>query len=328
MTHAVEAALRATARPRAAGAGFRASIAALIAAILLGLVAGAGAAHGDEPIPVTASILPLGDFVEQVGGARVKVTLLVPPGQNPHVFSLKPSQVTALQRARLVVLNGLGLEFWADQVVASLDNRRVPVLRLGENLGLKPDSGVHREDEEADKGEHGEPHDHGPINPHVWLDPVLAMGMVRQIRDALAGIDPAHGAEYGARTEHYLAELQSLDEAYRTALGGVSQHTFIAFHSAFDHLAARYGLIQLTVLKGSGQSEPSPARVAEIIRTARRLRVKAIFAEPQLPDRAARLIAEEAGIGVARLVSEGAQPGDTYLGFMRENLRQLVSALR
>jgi ABC-type Zn uptake system ZnuABC Zn-binding protein ZnuA len=283
-------------------------------------------ALAQPPIPVAASILPLGDFVRQVGGERVQVTLLVRPGGNPHAFSLKPSQVAALQGSRLIVLNGLGLEFWADRVVASLDNRRIRVLRLGEGLGLQPDPNAVARAEEDHEGE--EDHDEGPINPHVWLDPVLAMGMVRQIQDALEQIDPAHAAEYRGRAERFGAELESLDAEYRSRLGPLPQRTFIAFHAGYDHLAARYGLQQMAVLKGSGQAEPSPARVAEVIRTARRLRVKAIFAEPQFPERAARLIAEEAGIVLARLDPTGQRESDTYLAVMRENLRQLEAALR
>jgi zinc transport system substrate-binding protein len=327
MIHEVRTAPRSAKRTEGAAAASRVRNAALIAALALApLIHAPEAVHADGPIPVTASILPLGDFVRQVGGDRVKVTLLVPPGQNPHAFSLKPSQVVELQRARLIVLNGLGLEFWAGQVVASLDDQKVVVLRLGEHLGLKAGPNARREKEEEEGEE--EPHEHGPINPHVWLDPVLAMGMVSQIRDALIGLDPAHAAEYRERTERYLAELTRLDADYRAALSGLPQRTFIAFHSAFDHLAARYGLAQLAVLQGSGQSEPSPARLAEMIREARRLKVRAIFAEPQFPERPARLIAEEAGIGVARLVSEGGKVDDTYLGFMRENLAQLAAALK
>ena len=154
------------------------------------------------------------------------------------------------------------------------------------------------------------------------------MGMVRQIRDALSLLDPAHAAEYRARTERYLAELSALDAEYRTALQDLHQRTFIAYHAGYDHLAARYGLTELAVLKGSGDTEPSPARVAEVIRAAKRLGVKAVFAEPQFPERAARLIAEEAGIGVAHLDPTGQKASDTYLTVMRENLRQLAAALR
>jgi len=295
-----------------------------VGALLAGLV-WSSATQAAGPVEITASILPLGDFVRQIGGERVHVTLLVPPGQNPHVFSLRPSQVAALQRSRLIVLNGLGLEYWADQVLASLDNRRTPVLRLGERLHLPPPEA--QAEEHPDSSEE-EGHGHGPVNPHVWLDPVLAADMVRQIRDSLSGLDPAHSAEYSDRADRYLAELATLDTEFRSTLGNLPQRTFIAFHAGYEHLAARYGLKQLAVLQGPGDVEPSPARVAEIIRAARRLGVRAIFAEPQFPERAARLIAEEAGIRVARLDPTGRREPDSYLDLMRENLRQLAEALR
>jgi ABC-type Zn uptake system ZnuABC Zn-binding protein ZnuA len=255
----------------------------------------------------------------------VRVTILVPPGQNPHAFALRPSQAASLNRAQLLVLNGLGLEFWAEQVISALDNRSIRVLRLGERLGptVPPGSAPPRDREEGERKPA-----RGAINPHVWLDPVLAMEMVRQVRDALVAADPARAAAYRERADRYLAELAALDADYRQALGDLPARTFIAFHAAYDHLAARYGLTQVAILKGFGDVEPTPARVAEVIHIARRLRVRAIFAEPQFPWRSAQLIAEEAGIGVAILDPLGQSEAATYLGIMRENLRQLVQALR
>jgi zinc transport system substrate-binding protein len=160
------------------------------------------------------------------------------------------------------------------------------------------------------------------------LDPVLAMAMVRQVRDALIEARPAGAAEFRDRAERYLAELALLDADYRRELGALQSRTFVAFHAGYGHLAARYGLTEVAILRGAGDVEPSPARVAEVIRTVRRVGARAIFAEPQYPQRAARLIAEEAGAGLAILDPLGQSEDATYLGLMRENLKQLAAALR
>jgi len=315
----------------------RALLATPLTTLVAGLLAlgqgGPARAQGDAPLEVVASILPIANFVAEVGGARVRVTTLVGPGQNPHAFTLKPSQVAALHRARLLVLNGLGLEFWADTVAAGLDRRRIRVLRLAEGLplGSEAAAGEDRLTEahesgprEPDEADHG----HGPIDPHVWLDPRWAMAMVSQIRDALVELMPGHAPEFRERAMRYLAQLETLDRAYRETLEPLPRRTFIAFHAGYGHLAARYGLREVAILKGLGDGEPSPARIAEVIRTARRLKARAVFAEPQYPRRAAQLIAEEAGAGLALLDALGQREGMTYLELMRENLRQLEAALR
>lgn len=303
---------------------------ALIAALLAWGERSAAQGRSHAPLEVVASILPLADFVREVGGARVRVTTLVKPGQNPHAFSLRPSQVTALHRAHLLVLNGLGLEFWADTVVGSLDSTRIRVLRLGENLDFESSARANADEDDPGRHEEGEDdeHEHGAIDPHAWLDPILAIAMVRQIQDALGEAMPEHGAEFHERAERYVGELEALDRAYRDTLQPVKQRTFIAFHSGYGHLAARYGLEEVAILRGIGDAEPSPARIAEVIRTARRLKARAIFAEPQYPLRAARLIADEAGAGLAVLDGLGQRDGATYLELMRENLKQLAAALR
>lgn len=306
-------------------------VACVLAALLALGARSAALAQAEAPLEVVASIMPLADFVAQVGGPRVRVTTLVRPGQNPHAFTLRPSQVTALHRAELLVLNGLNLEFWADNVVASLDTRKVRVVRLGEQLTSLP---IHvppaHADAHGDEGEdeQGDDHGHGGIDPHVWLDPVLAMEMVVHIRDALSQLRPQWRDEFHHRARLYLSDLGELDREYRHILSPLPNRTFIAFHAGYHHLAERYGLTEVAILKGVGDTEPSAARIAEIIRTARRLKARAIFAEPQYPQRAAQLIAEEAGAGLAILDGLGQREGITYLDLMRENLNQLAAALK
>jgi zinc transport system substrate-binding protein len=166
------------------------------------------------------------------------------------------------------------------------------------------------------------------MDPHLWLDPLAAVEMVARIRDALGAARPEHAETFSARAAHYTAKLHALHREFQDALTPLRQRTFIAFHAGYGHLAARYGLEEVSILKGLGESEPSPARIAQVIRTARRIQARAIFTEPQFNQRAARLIAEEAGTGLAVLDALGQRGGMTYLELMRENLKQLTAALR
>jgi zinc transport system substrate-binding protein len=299
---------------------------ALALAAALGATAAPRRAEGDgAKLRVVASIAPLADFAREVGGDRVEVEQLVPPGQNPHTYALKPAQMRGLTRARLLVLNGMGLEFFGEKIAEAAGNPDLVVLRTAEGLvagalgAAAHGAHDHDEEDEADPAR----------NPHVSVDPVYAMAQVERIRAALAALDPAGRAAYEANARRYLVELAALDGEFRAALATVRTRRFIVFHPSFTHLARRYGLEQVAVVSSGGtDQEPLPRRIAAVIETARRLHARAIFAEPQFPRKSAETIAAEAGIAVAYLDPIGAGPRATYLGTMRANLRALVAALQ
>jgi zinc transport system substrate-binding protein len=283
--------------------------------ILLGLALFASLAlnnadvRAQERLAVAASILPLADFARQVGGERIRVETLIPAGASPHTYEPTPAQLRFLSRARVLVLNGVGLEFWADKVIAAVDNAKLVVVRTADDLKILA----------------GDPDEPGG-NPHVWLSPREAIHQVEMIRDALVRADPAGTATYHANAARYVGELRAFDAEIRATVATFPQRKFIAFHAAWAYFARDYGLEQAAVIERSPGREPSPAEIAGIIRTARAIGAKAIFAEPQFPASAARVIAEESGAAVLLLDPLG-KPPDTYLGLMRSNLAQISKGL-
>ena len=257
-----------------------------------------------ERIPVAVSIAPLADFVAGVGGDRVEIEVLVPPGASPHTFTLKPAQMRFLSRARLLVVVGLGLEFWLEDAVAAAGNPDLEVVVT--SRGVKPlDS-----------------------NPHIWLDPLLAVLQVASIRDALERVDPDHRLDYEINAARYIGRLLELDASIRKRVATWSHREFVAFHPAWVYFAARYGLVQAAVIEASPGKEPSPAEMARIIDTVRRLKVRAVFAEPQFSPKAAQTIAVETGVQVLFLDPLGGVPGrETYFQLMEYNLEQMEKAL-
>lgn len=258
-----------------------------------------------------ASILPLADFTREVGGDRVAVEALVPPGASPHTYELLPSQLRLLNRARLLVLNGVGLEFWADRVIAAADNPNLLVVRTSDGLSIIE----------------GDPDEPGG-NPHVWLSPRCAMHQVRMIRDGLIKADPAGTAAYEANARSYFHQLNLLDEEIREQVATFSSRRFIAFHAAWAYLARDYGLDEAGVIEHRPGQEPSPEEIASIVKTVRSIRARAIFAEPQFSPRAAQAIAEETGTHVLFLNPLGSPPEYRYLEMMRANLKVMAEALK
>ncbi|MBZ5496141.1 MAG: metal ABC transporter substrate-binding protein [Acidobacteriia bacterium] len=276
-----------------------------------GCVNSKGSKMQDTRVPVVASILPLADFARQVGGERVQVEVLVPAGASPHTYDLTPAQLKAVTRARVLVLNGVGLEFWAGKVISAADNPHLTVVTVSE--GLKILSG--------DADEPGG-------NPHTWLSPVDAMRQAEKIREALVTADPAGAEIYRANADRFQRELRRLDEEIRTAVAGFSSRRFIAFHAAWSYFAADYGLEETAVIERSPGQEPSPAEIAAIVRKAREIKARVIFAEPQFSTKAAEVIAEESGARVLLLNPLGRPPDYRYLDLMRYNLSQISMALR
>jgi zinc transport system substrate-binding protein len=266
-------------------------------------------------LKVVASIYPVGDMVKEVGGDRVEVRVLLPPGASPHIF--EPTMKTAkdISQSRLFFGIGAGLDSWAEKLVrASGENIRVVPLSEGMKL-LR------------EEGEHG--HEHGPGNPHIWLDPVLAVEMLKKIERVLEETDPPGASVYRRRSAEYTAKLQALDAEIRKTVSAFGIKSFVSFHPAWDYFALRYGLKSVGVIEESPGKEPSPQKLQAIVKAIRDHHIKAVFAEAQLNPRAAEVIAREAGVKVIMLDPEGGLPGrETYLGLMRYNLERMKEAMQ
>jgi zinc transport system substrate-binding protein len=299
------------------------------AEFILSEVEGLRTGPGADKVKVAVSIAPLADLAQQVGGEYVIVTTLVPLAASPHTYEPTPAQVKEVAEANVLALIGLEFEFWAEDVIESAANPDLIVVYTSEGIEI-----IHDEHEHEQEG-------HEVGNPHIWLDPLSAMVQVGHIRDALIEADPAHKAEYEANAEAYLAQLEALDEEISAQVATWSHREFIAFHPSWVYFAQRYGLTQAAVIERTPGKEPSPAELAEIIETARRIGARAIFAEPQFSPKAAETIAAESGTQVLFLNPLGgalrqaqdealrqAQEPTSYLEMMRYNVAQMGKALK
>lgn len=280
----------------------------VLSATLIGLTF--GSAYGDAPVHVAVSIEPLADFVRQVGAADVDIITLVPPGASPHTYELKPSQVAQVSKARLLILIGAGLEYWADSLVKAVANPDLQVIDTSKGITL------------IGAGRTG-------ANPHIWLDVRQAMTQVKAIEAGLIQADPARAEAYRSRAASYLNKLASLDEEIFREVKSWKTKEFIAFHPAWVYFARRYGLKQAAVIEQSPGREPSPAELARIVETAKRIGTRAIFAEPQFSSKAADTIAQETGARVLLLDPLGSSLSDrSYISMMRYNVAQMAKALK
>lgn len=307
-------------RPRAAAGR------PLVIVMLAGLAAVAAACgQGSTPGPGSASVRVvatttiLADLVRQVGGARVEVASLVPPGGEVHTFDPSPSDARRLAEADLIVINGLGLDDWAEGLAEGAD-ATAPLVHLAEGLdGVEPITGGDQE--------------HGGVNPHLWLDVELARRYVAGIVDALAEVDPDGAAGYAAGAETYDRRLAELDGWILDQLGAVPEERrrVVSFHDAFPYYARAYGLeIEGTIVDSPGQ-DPSAGALADLVRAIRASGVSVILAEAQFsPELAATIAAETDATVVTDLYTDsvGDPPVDTYEAVLRWDTERIVEALR
>jgi len=302
---------------------------------LLGPAAPAGAAPPAGKLQVAATIVPLGDFCQRLGGELVQVQTLIPPGASPHVFEPAPSVMARASHARVFVHIGAGLEPWAARLLRSRSPKNLvvvveaaqgmPLLGADEGPGHQPAKA------QGHAGPHPGSHEtHLGGNPHIWLDPVLAQEICRKITGALIQADPDHRAQYEANLADYQAKLAALDREIKQHAQKWRLRDYVCFHPAFSYFARRYNLHEVGAIEAAPGREPTPRHLQDLVAAIRRHGIKVVFAEPQLNPRIAEVIAREAGVKVLMLDPMGGRPpyGSDYLQMMRANLAALDEALR
>lgn len=232
------------------------------------------------PLHVVVSVAPQRTFLRYIAGARVRVTVWVQPGQDPHHYEPTPRQVAELSQADVYVRIGMPFEdAWMPRLRAA--NPRMEVVDLRAGLGLSPLEHRH---------EHGEHMGHEELDPHIWTSPLLVQRMGRQLRDDLIRRDPEGSALYRANYAAFAAKLEALDRDIRATLTNLKQRRFMVFHPAWGYFAATYDLIQIPI--ESQGKEPGAKALGILIDQAQSQGLRVIFVQPQFDRKAARTVAE------------------------------------
>jgi zinc/manganese transport system substrate-binding protein len=282
--------------------------------ICLALMASAFSTHAQDRVNVVASFSIQGDFVRNVGGDRVDVTTLVGPNGDVHVYTPAPSDARKIVEARLVVVNGLGLEGWLPRLVQSSGSKATIVEASNGITPLLVGAAA---------------------DPHAWQSVANAKIYVANIRDALGAADPTGAAVYRANAQNYLAKLSNLDREVREAVAQIPQNRrkAISTHGAFGYFAAAYGIAFIAPLGVSTESEPSARDIAGIIKQIKTEGIPAVFLENISDDRLMRRISAETGARIGGTLysdsltdEKGEAP--TYIDMVRHNIKALTSALK
>jgi zinc transport system substrate-binding protein len=238
------------------------------------------------------SVLPHKYIVEKVGGARVSVIALVHPGDSPHTYEPKPSQMAALAHAALFFTTGVEFEqAWLPRLRSSLKTVRIVALDSG--ITKIPMACHHGEEEHA----HAHDHNHAAaLDPHIWLAPELVKGQAAIICSALVQVDAAHAALYRENYRVFMGEISALQDTLRQLLARAANKKFLVFHPSWGYFAQEFGLVQVPVEIGG--REPRPAELEKIMVLIKKEGISAVFVQPHVSSGAARVLAAQAGLRV------------------------------
>ena len=268
-----------------------------------------------------ASFLPLYCFVANVAGDTATVDSLISGGLSPHEFQFKPQDIRKIEGADLLVLNGLGLEPWKEKLLRNSSPRMT--IEVADTLGAQL---IHTADT------HDEGHDAKArtANPHVWLDPQLAMACVSNVLAAATRLDPTNGPAYATNAAAYIRRLGVLDVELAEQLKPFKGAAVISYHDGLPYFARRYGLKLVAVVEPSAEVTPSARRLAELRQVVRTERVQVLLVDPQASSRLAYRIGKDFGLPVVSIdtLETGALSGSAYEDAMRRNVEALTRAFR
>lgn len=303
------------------------------------LLAGCGAAGSttenteSNKLQVVTTFYPMYDFTKQVAQDDAEVSMLLEAGMEVHSFEPSSQMIAEIQDADVFIYNSPEMETWVPDVLASIDTSDMVVICASDAITLLEYEGeAHAHDHESEEKGANAGHSH-TVDPHVWLDPVLAQTEVSTIAEGLAEADPDNAEDYLENARIYNGKLNELDEAYRAAFEGTENRTFVTQHAAFAYLAARYNLNQISVTGLNAEVEPSAAALATLSDYVKANNISHIYFENNASSQTAETLAEEVGVELAVLsplegiTEEDQKKGSDYISVMLENLEALKKSI-
>ncbi len=300
----------------------------------------------DDKVEVIATLFPQYDFVKQIGGDKVNVTLLLPPGAESHTYEPTPQDMIKIDESDLFVYTGEEMEPWASSLISGME-KEINVLDLSttvdlinvekfeEEHGYETDE-THEENDNKDDNHADTDEHHHSYDPHIWLNPLYAIQMIRSIENELCQVDPENEEFYRNNSNEYINQIELLDAEIEQTVNS-SRTRKIAFGGAFaySYFIERYDLEFVTAYQACGENtEPSTKQVKDVIDYIKENKLPVIFYKEYTNGNVARTISEETGAKmlvfntVHNLSKEEIENGASYVSIMRQNLANLKEALK
>jgi zinc transport system substrate-binding protein len=302
-----------------------------------GLTGFSAPALGQEPrTRVVVTLFPLYDFARNIGQERIELSLLLPPGVEPHAFEPKPGDIARVAQAEVFIYTGKAMEPWAEKIVKGAGRPGLRVVDASRGIKLMKMGGAEADAARTNAGPPPHRHRHGDpgVDPHIWLDLANAQIIVEAIAEALVRARPADEPLLRQNAAAFKAELRALDGAFEDGLSRCRTREFVhAGHYAFGYLARRYRLDYVAAQGFVPDSEPTAQQLAGLARHVRERGLKFVFYEELVEPRIARTVAKETGAqllmlhGAHNLSRDEFEKGASFIGLMQSNLTNLKRGL-
>lgn len=301
-----------------------------------------------DQLSVYTTVYPLTYFAERIGGDYVNVKSIYPPGANEHHFEPTQKDLISLADSDLFFYIGLNLEPFVENAEKSLANEHVKFINTSSNV---PENLLHTSthdheseddhDHDAETDDHNhdaegteDEHNHGDIDPHIWLSPTIAKNIAETIKNELANKLPEQKELFNVNYEKLVAELDDLNKEIEEMANNAKNKTFFVSHEAFGYISEDYGLEQVGIAGLNSQDEPSQKELTELVDLAKELNIKTIFFEQNVSSNVASVIQKEIGAksktlhNLSVLTDEDIKNNENYFTLMKKNIESLKEALK
>jgi zinc transport system substrate-binding protein len=282
----------------------------------------------DQGMKIYVSFYPMYFLASEIAGDKAEVITMVPPGAEPHDWEPSPKLAIELNKADMLIYNGAGMEPWIDNILEIIDEDKTRVVDASMGIELLKSEEHGGEEEHEEEG-----HEHGIYDPHIWVSPIRARQQAQNIYDALLEIDPANSEYYGKNKIELDSKLSQLGKDIWDASKLFKNNVIVVSHESFGYFAKDYLLEQVAIRGINPQEEPSPSKMAELVKLCREKNVRYIFFEKLTSPKLSETLAREVGAGIlvlndaSGLSEEDIKSGRDYISVMYENLENLKKAL-
>lgn len=260
----------------------------------------------DGRIQVYTSFYAMYDFASEIGGDKIDVYNVCPPGTEVHDYEPTASEMAEITSADVFIYNGMGMEHWTDSVTEILQGKDVLIVNTSSNI----------------------PNVYENSDPHVWLDPENAYAQMEAIADAFIEVDGGNSDYYKSRLDSCKDKIDKLDKDFTDTVSGLSQKTIITSHAAYGNLCDAYGLTQYAVNGTDNSGDPTPARMSEIENYIKENNIKYIFTEPLSSSKVMQTLADDTGCEILTLNPFEGGTDKGYFDVMTENLEAIKMGLQ
>jgi len=234
-------------------------------------------------IDTVVSITPIKEIVKAIGGDRVSVSVMVPPGQSPHSYEPKPSQMKAISKANIYFAVGVEFEdIWLEKFHSI--NPSMKIVHLERGIKRYPLNSAH---------------EHSELDPHIWTAPMNLKIMAKEIEEALESIDKADSSRYRKALREYIEHIDKLQKEIKSILSRSKTKTFMVFHPSWGYFAKEFGL-KMVSIETEGK-EPSLKEMMNIIKEAKKNHISVIITQPEFSDKKAQILSREIGAKIIKI---------------------------